>query len=158
MEIIPDLKERIPLSEFSLGWRWDKNHNPEFTLNLLDQIIAFTDTESRRLNKVIDYFEMEGNLVDGFEDKGWIMASSESDKHILDFRESFYSMTKGFDENLLVSWDRTTCVYTQKDTFAGYWDDFCFPSSDDITIVSELTNWILFYKHFETAQFWVRKT
>ena len=37
--------------------------------------------------------------------------------------------------------------------FVKYWDDFCYPSSDDVFIFPMKKNWILFYSHEEMFQY-----
>ena len=37
-------------------------------------------------------------------------------------------------QTVIVHWDNTTAVETTWEVFAHYWDDFCYPSSDDVDI------------------------
>ena len=49
----------------------------------------------------------------------------------------------------VVSWDPRTAVAVPWGLFARRWDDFCYPSSDDVTIAIATGEWILEYAHYE---------
>ena len=62
------------------------------------------------------------------------------------------------DEVVLVSWDAQTAVITDWDAFVTHWDDFCYPSSDDVTVLPLAGDWDLCYRHYEVMQFRPRRT
>lgn len=157
MRIEIDNCEIIPLNDFELSWRWEKTHNPVISVFEKAQIEPVSEIESKRLNKVIDYFEIEDNLSNDFIESDWIIANSENDEKINTFRNKLTSILNSWNENVIVTWNRTTTLKTTKEIFIKYWDDFCYPSSDDVTIISEETNWVMFYRHFEVAKIWTRK-
>lgn len=157
MRIEIDNSEIIPLNDFELSWRWEKTHNPVISDSEKAQIQPVSEIESKRLNKVIDYFEIEDNLSNDFIESDWIIANSENDEKIKTFRNKLTSILNSWNENVIVTWNRTTTLKTTKEIFIKYWDDFCYPSSDDVTIISEETNWVMFYRHFEVANIWTRK-
>jgi len=61
------------------------------------------------------------------------------------------------DTTVAVCWDRTNCVITLWRIFCTYWDDFCYPSSDDILIWSSQENWLLYYCHHEVFEYGTKK-
>ena len=157
MKIELDTNEIISFDDFELNWRWDDIHNPDISIDDKGQIKPLSIQESKRISKIIDYFELESHLHKSFEPTDWIRASSETIDSIEKFSNDFKNLTQYYNENLFISWNRTTCIYTTKDIFIKYWVDFCYPGSDDITIISELTNWVYFYNHIEVGRFWKRK-
>lgn len=157
MRIEIDNSEIIDLKDFELYWRWEKTHSPDISDSEKAQIQPVSEIESKRLNKVIDYFEIEDNLRTDFIETDWISTNSENDEKIDTFRNKLTSILDTWDENVIVTWNRTMTVKTTKEVFLKYWDDFCYPSSDDVTIISEETNWVMFYRHFEVANIWTRK-
>ena len=157
MKINPNLCEVIPFEDFELGWRWSENHNNNVPLADLANIKPLSTTESKRIYKAIEYFESEHRLSEAFESTEWFVASSDTQEDIAKFSECFKTLAQPYDENLYISWNRKTCLYTTKEIFIAYWDDFCYPSSDNITIISELTNWVFFYNHIQVGRFWKRK-
>lgn len=157
MNIEVDNKEVIPLEDFELNWRWEKTHSPEITETEKAQIEPVSEVESKRLNKIIDFFEKEDNLNTSFTQTDWIGASSESDEKIEHFRSKLTSIIEQWDERVIVTWNRTTTLRASKEIFLKYWDDFCYPSSDDVTIISEKTNWVMFYNHIGVAKIWTKE-
>lgn len=157
MKLELNTKEIIPFEDFALSWRWKDTHSPDISAEEKAQIKVLSEGQSKSINKAIDYFERESNLLPAFEPTDWMIASSESDSHVERFRNELQQLTQEFNENVFISWNRSTVVYTTKEIFIKFWDDFCYPSSDDVTVISELTNWVLLYNHIEVGRLWKRK-
>ena len=60
------------------------------------------------------------------------------------------------NEELILTWHWNITLKTTKEIFIKYWSDFLYSSSDDVTIISEKTNWVIFYRHFEVVNIWKR--
>ncbi|WP_162628178.1 hypothetical protein [Arcticibacterium luteifluviistationis] len=144
------------MSEFELGWRWAKTHSPDISKLEIEQILPVSDIESRRLNKVIQYFENDSNLRGKYTESDWMRASSESDEKIEKFRKNLDAILEKWEEGVIITWNRHITLKTSKEIFLKYWTDFLYPSSDDVTIISEKTNWVMFYHHIEVANIWTR--
>jgi hypothetical protein len=56
-------------------------------------------------------------------------------------------------DEVIVSWLRPDAVLTTSSIFCRYWDDFCYPSSDDVTIWSVHDHWAALYHHSERMYF-----
>jgi len=54
---------------------------------------------------------------------------------------------------VFISWSEDLAVETSWDIFTEYWDDFCYPSSDDVTIIPVAGSWRLSYHHYEQFEF-----
>jgi hypothetical protein len=54
---------------------------------------------------------------------------------------------------ILISWDARTAVASDWEVFVAHWDDFCYPSSDDVTMWPLDDGWTLCYRHYEIFQF-----
>ena len=119
-------------------------------------IFALSENESKRLNKIIDYYEIESNRIGKYLETDWFSANSENEDKIERFRNQVENYLKPFDEDVIISWERKLTLKTTKKIFIKYWTDFLYPSSDDVTIISERTNWILFYNHCEVANIWIK--
>jgi hypothetical protein len=57
------------------------------------------------------------------------------------------------DTAVVLSWDASLAVLTRWDTFVRYWDAFCYPSSDDVTVWAPGGDWTLCYRHFQFIEF-----
>jgi len=156
LNIVIDDKEIVPLNEFELGWRFEKTHSPDISEYEKKQIQPVSEMESKRLNKVIDYFEQEYNLREKFTQTDWISANAESDEKIERFRKQLELTLEKWEEEIIITWHRNITLKTTKKVFLKYWTDFLYPSSDDVTLISEKTNWVMFYNHVEVANIWVR--
>jgi len=151
-----DIKEIISLNDFELGWRFDKVHNSDISDFEKKEIFALSENESKRLNKIIDYYEIESNRIEKYVETDWFSANSENEEKIERFRNQVETYLQPFNEDLIISWERKLTLKTTKKIFLKYWTDFLYPSSDDVTIISEKTNWILFYSHYEVANIWTK--
>lgn len=156
MNIHIDKREIIHLSDFELGWRFDKGHNSDISDYDKQEILALSENESKRLNKVIDYYEIESNRIGKYLETDWFSANSENEDKVERFRNQVENYLKPFNEDIIISWERKLTLKTTKKIFIKYWTDFLYPSSDDVTIISEKTNWILFYNHCEVANIWIK--
>jgi len=57
------------------------------------------------------------------------------------------------DERVILSWSDDVAVETRWKTFVRYWDAFCYPSTDDVTVWSLGGDWTVCYRHFQVIQF-----
>ena len=61
------------------------------------------------------------------------------------------------NEKLILSWQPDTSILTTREVFINFWDDFCYPGSDDISIFSKSELWILHYWHEESFYFAIKQ-
>jgi len=80
-------------------------------------------------------------------------------KHDASQPSSSFLASLGIDDSTLVflSWDPNVALRTPWGIFRDYWDDFCYPASDDLTITPADDSWLLFYFHEEMFEFGKRK-
>jgi hypothetical protein len=57
------------------------------------------------------------------------------------------------EEYVIVSWEPEDAVATTAAIFCDYWDDFCYPASDDISVTPLSEDWMLVYRHDEVLFF-----
>lgn len=157
MKIEINHNEIIQLSHFNKNWRWEKSHNSTISSFEKALINPVSESESKRLNKVIKFFENENNLKKEFNETEWMNVGTESIEKIDFYRKKFNSILRPWNENIIITWNRKETLTTTKEIFLKYWDDFCYPSSDDVIIISIETNWVMFYNHIEVAKIWTRK-
>ena len=50
---------------------------------------------------------------------------------------------------IFISWSEDLGVETNWKIFSEYWADFCYPSSDDITVMPTTGRWRLMYYHWD---------
>ena len=59
-------------------------------------------------------------------------------------------------DEVIVRWDASTALRTTWQVFTEYWDDFCYPSSDDVDVFPTSGEWLLRYHHWEQFE-WGRR-
>lgn len=132
-----DTLQTTNIKEFELSWRWTQESHtviPENDLFLIQPL---------SLDSAIQVFESANKLLSStkVESKGLTI------QHI-EFLKS--NLT---EEPIIISWGKETAVKTNTVIFIKYFDDFCYPSSDDITIYPTSKSWCLTYQHFEVLCF-----
>lgn len=61
-----------------------------------------------------------------------------------------------FSTSVILSWDKDIALRTTWGIFTSYWDDFCYPMSDDLVVWPEDEKWVLLYHHEERFYFGTR--
>jgi hypothetical protein len=59
-------------------------------------------------------------------------------------------------ELVTVEWAPSTVIQTTWEIFTRFWDDFCYPVSDDVEIFPQSGEWLLLYHHWEVFE-WGRR-
>jgi hypothetical protein len=57
------------------------------------------------------------------------------------------------NEIVYIFWKKKIAVQTDTETLIRYFSDFCYPSSDDVTIWPKSEKWLLQYHHYEKITF-----
>ncbi len=145
----------IPFKEFELKWRFtdDKyNQLPDEDLSLIFPIAKKrADEYSKNSLRYLDnacLLKSEFGEIDSFK-------ISNDYEEVISWLNA-----KQIDPEtkIIISWDESNCVMTYWSIFCKYWDDFCYPSSDDILIWPSSVDWILYYGHHEILEYGVLKS
>jgi hypothetical protein len=129
----------IALEEFELAWRWT------------DETNLLPDVDRKRIrpltpSKAAALAPMATHLCEEQRDIPKWLSTDQSPVFV---RRRLEALNIDGDTRILVSWNATTAVVTDWDLFCRYWDDFCYPSSDDVTILPLTGEWVLCYDHSE---------
>jgi len=68
-------------------------------------------------------------------------------------REQLEGLEVRSAEQIVVCWSAQTAVLTDWATFCAYWEELCYPSSDDVTVWPRDEAWVLCYDHWEMFRF-----
>lgn len=60
-------------------------------------------------------------------------------------------------DDVLIQWEPGLAALTHEAVFRTYWDDFCYPSSDDVLIWPLSDAWAAFYFHEESLTAGIRR-
>ena len=139
----------IPLNDFGLSWRWeDAPGYPDLPIQpLWDSIVErLWNLKLTFVDKSRDDYRPNPNM---FRTIVEISTDTEPSKI-----EDWLRQTIPSDSvRVFISWDNHLAVLTTVDFLCRFWDDFCYPSSDDVLILPLTGDWIIHYWHEEVMWF-----
>ena len=143
----------VPLEEFQRAWRFnDSRHNVLPSAALAD-IRPLTTTRAAALNGPLTT-ACAGCYADPAKATNEVFsANSSTNEGVARTSRDLALLPVADGERVVVSWDSVDAVETSWYTFRTYWDDFCYPASDDVTISPLDGRWILCYHHSERFSF-----
>jgi hypothetical protein len=142
------------LDSFSLNWRWTDERWNILPEDILHQIKPFTQTKAKELWRIAGHYVLsDGPRVNLFECSPWIDASVDAPNAEQKVRDWLIDQFSGRDQEIIVSWGQSQAVLTRWGVFSDYWDNFCYPASDDVTVFPPSIKWVLFYQHGERFVF-----
>lgn len=136
-----------PLATFPLLWRWTRPEHEILPERILATIEPLTEQAAERLAP-------EAARRGGprpVSDYELVMATEWDDRESA--HERLLALGIPLNLNVIVHWDDRTAVRCPWRTFVDYWNAFCYPSSDDVTIWALDDAWTLSYRHFEAFHF-----
>ena len=143
-----------PLEQFRLKWRWTDPKWNQLPEDALSQIRPLTKEKAQ------EFWQ---------RNHGYIDASGLSDKmfeSVLRFDARWeiqkvcdWLLQQVSDRGLLViaSWESGVAVLVSWDVFCDYWNDFCYPSGDDVLVWPLSGEWAMFWYHEEMFFFGRRR-
>lgn len=137
------------IETFPLYWRWSQPSHALFPLSVLATIRPLTSDAATSL-----YPEALRRYPGCARVVSLINISAGDDAPEAAVRVSLQQLPVGTPHDIIVHWGRTTAVLTTWETFVTYWDDFCYPGSDDVAVWDPDADWALCYCHEEHFGFW----
>jgi hypothetical protein len=136
-----------PLDDFPLLWRWTSPSHAQLPVEVLREIQALTAAAASAVapeaaSRCAAHATADWSTV--------ITAEAEREDPV---RDRLRALPIDLEPQVLVSWDARAAVVTRWRVFVDYWTDFCYPSSDDVTVWAPGESWTLCYRHFETFEF-----
>jgi hypothetical protein len=139
------------IMKFPLAWRWTQTSHNVLPDSILAQMIPLDAEASIGLDKkhmaLFSGRELDVDLFNSIK-------KHEGEDMTLSFLSTL-DIEK--PTSVFLSWNSNTALRTTWDIFCQYWDDFCYPSSDDVTVTPEDDSWILCYHHEDAFEFGRRK-
>ena len=143
----------LKMKEFALAWRWTDTNYWKASESELGKIRPLTVDSSRRLwdelcNKT---FGEKQSIKESFFIDNAISCQTDGDP------AQVIKWLKRIIPNkctqLALFWKQDMAIITEHALFVPHWDDFCYPSSDDVIIWPIDAKWVLFYHHSEVFYF-----
>ncbi len=153
----------MTIREHPLAWRWTDPKHVELPADILAQISPLdASMGAAAQDRWRPYFDKHGEVianrfarVETCSTEGtWIGNACRRENpllgHVTDWlraREADLTLS------VTISWRRNCAVHTNWGIFTQWWDDFCYPSSDDTFIVADVPRWLLAFHHEDWFSF-----
>ena len=144
----------MTIREHPLAWRWT---NPKFALLpeiILGQMHPIDPNEAALLcTHSLTFADRDGLSSDVFTITNLEAEGLSKESGCCWFRARQHNLS----ELVTLSWNQQTAIQTTWEVFTSYWDDFCYPSSDDVSIWPGSERWALLYHHYHRFEFGMRR-
>ena len=131
----------MKIQEFPLAWRWTDSRYSVLSDTVLSQLQPLGPHEARLAFERAQSFQQDSGIthsadVSDDEGCGWLRASYGD-----------------LSDIVTISWSSECALRTTWQIFTHHWSDFCYASSDDVSVWPDSERWILFYHHYEQFEF-----
>src|SRR5436190_17231065 len=129
---------------FPLAWRWTDSRYSVLSDTVLSQPQPLSTQDAWLASERAQSFQRDSDITHSAavsDDAGcaWLRA-----RH------------GGLSDIVTISWSPNCALRTTWQIFTDHWSDFCYRSSDDVTVWSDSERWVLFYHHEEQFEFFQR--
>jgi hypothetical protein len=145
----------LPIERFAYRWRFTNPKYVQLTPTELNQLHPLSLTASNSVDTEIRSL-LDKRKLPVTTDVFGRMVKYDTSGDPLDTKEWLERTLRNLHGLVIVSWDADNAVVTSLQLFLKYWDDFCYPGSDDTTIVPLDLSWIIQYWHEEVICFAAR--
>ena len=136
----------LSLDLFPLKWRWTDSRWNKLPDDALKTIQPLTEAKARELCQYsLQFCNQSGLLESSFEHIERIDASGETPE----IQQWLLAHSPDSNQTVIISWDSKLAALVEWKVFCEFWDDLCYPSSDDVTVFPFSEEWMLFYSHSE---------
>ncbi|SRR6266568_1450947 len=134
------VRERtVSIQEFPLGWRWTQSSHSVLPPEVLARIRPLSPSEAERVR------------TSASTERAFVVSCSADGS--VDVRSWLRRIQPDAQASVYVSWSEDLAIETSWGIFTEYWDDFCYPFSDDVTVAPITGTWRLVYHHYEQFDF-----
>ena len=134
------------LDEFPLAWRWTRLEQDSLKPDVLADIRPLTIASANRIAEEARSRCAEAPIGEFAET--WSAEWDDPDS----VRSRLNKLGIDPSRRVFVSWSADMALETSWHTFVEYWEAFCYPSSDDVTIWTWEEPWSVCYRHFRVMQ------
>ena len=135
------------IDSFPLKWRWTDSRWNKLPLADLNEIKPLIETKADELcQHSLQFCNQSGLKTSLFEQIEEVNTSLAEEEII---QQWLLNCSPNLNQSVIVSWDNNRAVLVNWKVFCKYWDDFCYPASDDVEIFPLTEEWMLSYSHSE---------
>ena len=127
------------IDDFPLSWRWTESSHAKLPQEILDGLMPLNEDVAQNISSRIPVnFPISATRLDVSADN---RATTE-----------WLSKLDVKSKLVTISWECDTALTLPWTTFCKYWDDFCYPSSDDADFFLENGQHFLRWNHYEVFE------
>jgi hypothetical protein len=149
MEMIKDLEKHITFNKPDIYWRFEDNQRVLEKIKVLDKEADSLIWNKLKGDSFLPGYSLNENKFETFES----IEFSDNYDLVTDKLKELLK-TSSTNVKVILTWFSDGRSYlTDLKTFIDNWDDFFYPSSDDLVVINENWDWIIYLAHFESFQF-----
>lgn len=130
----------VPLADFPLRWRWTEPRGNTLPPRVLARIRPLSAARAAELAPHAAYL---------CDERRELSREMRADGEAASVAAWLRTLHIDPTTRVVVSWDAASAVVTDWEVFCRYWDDFCYPAADDVTILPLSEDWVLCYDRFQ---------
>lgn len=131
----------MTVQEFPLAWRWTQPSHSVLPPEVLGDIRPLSAADAALVSSAAPSRTASA------------VSHAASDTDTVEVSRWLRRVQPDLLARVYVSWNEELAVETSWGIFTEYWDDFCYPSSDDVTVTPVSGTWKLIYHHYEQFEF-----
>ena len=132
------------IEDFPLAWRWTKSSSTVLPPDVLLSLVPLRGEQADLL------YSRGENVFPRVTAASTIQHVSEEFEAT---REWLATLSFAPGDRVCIVWDRDTGISLPWHTFVAYWDDFCYPASDDAFVFPESGSAALAWNHYEVFEY-----
>ena len=145
---------KMNILEFPLAWRWTQTSHAVFSEEMLNSMRPLLPTEAANIQNLVRSYQSSRDRLNKVTCES---ISIDTSKVTRDEIAKWLKQNVGNEVSpVIVSWSNDLALEALWQIFNEHWDDFCYPSSDDVVIWPNSGKWALQYFHHEQFTFWLR--
>lgn len=163
-EDIPPMQIVIPLSpadflsmaDFPMKCRWTDPNYAVLPAAALNQIRPLTPQKAEEISDVfLQLIDRKQECLSAALFEAIESTDASGDPNLI--RKWLFQSVPSSVGDVIVSWQPSVAVLTTAAVLFEHWDDFCYPSSDDVTVWSMTDEWAALFHHAGMWQFGRRR-
>ena len=144
------------MTNFGLRWRWTEERGTLLPEAIEREIRPVKEeTAARLLRHSLALYEDLRSATSKYQEV--LSLGCGDEVPVPKIAASLHEQLPVDGEQVVVSWDNSHAVHTLSGIFCRFWDDFCYPSSDDVMVWPQNEEWILVYWHYENFTLYRRR-
>jgi hypothetical protein len=135
-----DSPDICSINTFPLLWRWNQISHAILLDEEIKLIEPLVENKSNELLNLVAFLKEKN-----YQNEPYLINTEGSNDNVITLLNNLSLK----NELVFVSWEKYTAVRMPLSLFIHRWSDFCYPSSDDVSILPISGNWLLEYWHYE---------